>query len=143
MSGFRADLSEIQERIKERMRDLVQTTSRTLADEMMTGGKHSPGTPIDVGFHRSHWDAALGGMPAGGSVGGDSPDPGAAASRVHSAIDAMEPGDVLTISNNGPAIRRLEFDGWSQQAPDGFVRPAAEAIQDIVDDAATIITGGA
>lgn len=141
MNRFRGDLSKILDRINDRMRAVVQTTSRTLANEMMTGGRYSPGTPIDVGFHRSHWDAALGGMPAGGPAG--SADPSEAELRVQSAIDEMDVGDVLFLTNNGPAIRRLEFEGWSQQAPDGFVRPAAEAIQSIVDEAVTHVVQGA
>lgn len=140
---FRAELRRLEALIHDRARAFVQTTARTLANEMMTGGRHSPGTPIDTGFHRSHWDAAVGALPAGGSVGGlGAPDPSGAALRVDEAIAAMEPGDQLFIANNGPAIRRLEFDGHSKQAPSGFVRPAAEAIQAIADEAAEHVLAG-
>lgn len=129
-------------------RDILQGAAVALANEMMTGGDHSPGTPIDDGFHRSHWDAAIGTVPAGVKAA----DPGAAAGRVLEAILEFEPGKILYITNNGPAIRRLEFGftgtdalgrhyagfgprsvkGRSSQAPDGFIRPAAEAWSQIV-----------
>lgn len=141
---FRADLSRLQELVKTRSRDLVQGVARATANEMMTGGKHSPGTPIDTGFHRSHWDAAIGKLPEGGSMGGKlDPDPTAAELRVDAVIEQMQPGDQLLITNNGPGIRPLEFSGHSKQAPDGFVRPAAEAIQAITDEVATHILAGA
>lgn len=123
MARIRADLAD-------RSRQVVQGSARVLFNEMSSGGNYSPGTPIDTGFHRSHWNAAIGAIPDGGAA----TTPGEAAARVDGAISDFAPGDALFITNNGPAIRRLEFDGWSQQAPDGFIRPATEAIQQIVDE---------
>ena len=118
------------ELLKRRGQLLVRGVAQTLANEISSGGKYSPGTPIDKGFHRASWDAAIGSVPAGGSAG----TPGAALARMEEQALALEVGQTLYLTNDGPAIRRLEFDGWSQQAPDGFVRPAARAIQQIVDE---------
>lgn len=134
---FRASLAKVGEAIHAKATLLVRGTAQTLANEMISGGRYSPGTPIDTGFHRSHWDASVGSLPQMGSVGGeDSPNPEGATARVDRTIEYLDPGETLYLANNGPAIRRLEFDAWSNQAPDGFVRPAAEAIQLIVDEVA-------
>lgn len=145
-------LKRAAEKTKSVPRELLQRAALAIANEMMTGGRHSPGTPIDTGFHRSHWDAAVGALPAGGNAG----DQSTAATRVLTAIREFGPGEILYISNNGPAIRRLEFGftgtdaagryyagfgprsvkGRSSQAPDGFIRPAAEAWSQIVAEVA-------
>ncbi len=81
----------------------------------------------------------------------------------------MNPGEVLYVTNNAPYIRRLEFgfqgkydnashhaddgrgryyigfgpksvNGRSSQAPDGFIRVAAAAIQPIVDEVAASLS---
>lgn len=132
MREYRARFEELKGVIADRARRLKQGSARVLYNEMSSGGKYSPGTPIDTGFHRWHWDAAVGGAPSGGSAGSQA----AADARVEAAVEAFGDAETLTVTNNGPAIRRLEFDSWSQQAPDGFVRPAAEAIQQIVDEVA-------
>ncbi len=131
MNDFRADLSKIADKIHGKTTELCRGTARVLYNEMSTGGKVSPGTPIKTGFHRRHWDAQVGGIPAMGE--------GDADARVEAAIEGFEPGETLYTTNNGPAIRRLEFDGWSMQAPDGFVRPTAEAIQPIVEEVAAFV----
>lgn len=143
---FRADLSRIEERLHGKLERICRESANAVYNEMSSGGKFSPGTPIDTGAHRQHWDAGVGDLPAGGDAGG------AADARVVAAISAFQPGETLFVTNNGPAIRRLEFgfigtdalgryyigfgpksvNGRSSQAPDGFVRPAAEAFPQIV-----------
>lgn len=143
--SFKAELDRlVREKVTERADKLVRGVARTLANEMSLGGTYSPGTPVKTGFHRSHWDAEVGALPAGGSVGGkESPDPFAAHERMHQAIDELKTGETLYMTNNAPGIRRLEFDGWSLQAPDGFVRVAAAAIQPITDEVAAHVLADA
>lgn len=135
------------------LRRLVQGTAMTLYNEMSSGGRYSPGTPVGNpslwknpapkgyvgGFHRASWDAAIGSLPQGAVVDKGNPTPGIAAAdaQVTGVVASLEPGQTLYATNNGPGIRRLEFTGWSSQAPDGFVRPAAEAIQPIADEVTT------
>lgn len=134
---FKAELKALGELVASRAEKLVRITGQALAAEMISGGAYSPGTPIRTGFHRSHWDADIDAPPAGGSVGGqEAPDPEAAEQRVLAVADTLEVGQTLFVTNNGPAIRRLEFDGWSPQAPNGFVQPAVEAIQPLVNEVA-------
>lgn len=127
---LRASFARWRETLQRNGRLLVQGVAQTLANEIHSGGKYSPGTPIDTGFARANWDAALGGVPTGGSAG----SPGAALERMEGAAQALTVGETWVAANNAPYIGRLEFDQWSAQAPDGFVRPAARAIQQIVDE---------
>lgn len=143
---FRADLDRIKANLHGTLAKVCRESATVAYNEMSSGGKYSPGTPIDEGTARQHWDAAIGDLPAGGDAGGS------ADARVVAAIAAFEPGETLFVTNNAPYIRRLEFgfigtdalgryyigfgpksvNGRSSQAPDGFVRPAAEAFPQIV-----------
>jgi hypothetical protein len=77
-------------------------------------------TPVDTGRARSNWRAALGGpftkqldeTSATGAIG-----------QAESVINGRGPGQTIYISNNVPYIRRLN-EGWSAQAPAGFVEDA-------------------
>lgn len=143
--AFRADLSRIEASVRDKMRQLVQGTARVLYNEMSSGGKYSPGTPIGDpslwsrpappgyvgGRARGSWNAEVGTVPEAGPGDAESAD-----AQVEAAIAEFEPGDTLYTALTVPYARRLEFDGWSQQAPDGFVRPAAEALELIVAEVA-------
>lgn len=85
-------------------------------------------TPVDTGRARSNWIVALG-APRREVIDSYGPDQGAAG-----AISAGEAviagyrgeGQAIYISNNLPYISRLN-DGWSAQAPAGFVETAVRA----------------
>jgi hypothetical protein len=133
------------------MEQLCRETCRTLYNEMSTGGNYSPGTPYGdpklwkgyertdgtvaprkappdyvPGHARASWNAAIGELPEVGT-------------GVELALASIKVGDTVFITCTTPYIRTLEFDGHSQQAPDGFVRPAAEAIVPIVNEIAAKI----
>jgi len=127
---LRASFARWRETLKTNGKLMVVGVAQHLANEIHSGGRYSPGTPIDTGFARSNWDAAIGGLPAGSSAG----SPGAALARMEESALALQVGETWFMGNSAPYIGRLEFDAWSQQAPDGFVRPAARAIQQIVDE---------
>ena len=133
--ALRASFQRWRELMKRNGRLLVQGVASTLANEIHSGGKYSPGTPIKTGFHRANWAAGIDSAPIGVSVGESLlANPGATLDQMQAKARDLEVGQTWIASNSGPAIGRLEFDGWSQQAPDGFVRPAARAIQQIVDE---------
>lgn len=148
MSDYRAQLAAIQERTGVKMRQLVQQSARVLYNEMSSGGKYSPGTPVGdpslwkhpapagyvPGHARSSWNAEIGTVPA--ATSGEGAD-----AAVFAVIDEMNVGDTLIMACSTPYIRTLEFDGHSQQAPDGFVRPACEAITLIVEEVARNLAG--
>jgi len=88
-------------------------------------------TPVDTGRARSNWQVNLGG-PASGTR--DALDPGkegstsgpnaqAAIEQGQTEIAKYKGGSSIHITNNLPYIGRLN-DGWSAQAPSGFVEKA-------------------
>ncbi|MEX0469912.1 hypothetical protein V6X73_09255 [Spiribacter sp. 390] len=52
------------------------------------------------------------------------------------AILNQVPGNVFYLTNNLPYIRRLEYDGWSTQAPRGMVRVTLREAQQEIKKAA-------
>lgn len=77
-------------------------------------------TPVDSGRARANWFTSIGSPNADTTV---SIDPSGSAT-ISSALGAISKatGNVLWITNNLPYIYRLEFEGWSKQAPAGMVR---------------------
>jgi len=136
LGDFTADLARWQAQVGERSDLLVQGFSQTLANEAISGGKFSPGTPIDTGFARANWDGGIGAIPANPPAG----SPGAAVARVDEAVLRAQAGDLVYLSNTAPYIRRLEY-GWSKQAPAGFIRLALAAGQQIADEVGAHIAG--
>lgn len=49
--------------------------------------------------------------------------------EVKGELLAMKLGDKITFSNPMPYSVRLEYEGWSSQAPDGMVRPSVIALK--------------
>lgn len=88
-------------------------------------------TPVDTGLARSNWQPTVDRrstqtvrtIRTGGVV-----------------IDTAEGvirdsiGSVYYLVNNLPYIRRLEYDGWSAQAPRGMVRVSIENFEKFLDD---------
>lgn len=88
-------------------------------------------TPVDEGRARSNWQVGIGEAPEGvrdAYVPGKDGDTGAA--NAQQAIEQgkriikfYSKGNTIHITNNLPYIQRLN-DGWSAQAPAGFVEKA-------------------
>lgn len=76
-------------------------------------------TPFDNGFARASWWAALNDPTGSSGPAPGSSDGGASAPLVWASA---KPGDTFYFWNNCVYINRLEFDGHSAQAPNGFVR---------------------
>jgi len=83
-------------------------------------------TPVDTGRARSNWIASVG-APAGGTRG---PAPmGTVILQASTTFTPEGVGEfpVLYIANNLPYIGRLN-NGWSAQAPAGFVEAAVDSV---------------
>lgn len=79
-------------------------------------------TPVDTGRARSNWQVNLGG-PASGTRGALDQTGQAAIAEGRTEIAKYRGGSAIHITNNLPYIGRLN-DGWSAQAPSGFVEKA-------------------
>lgn len=90
-------------------------------------------TPVDTGRAKGNWQTTIG-APASGTV--DRLGESEALADVSQKTASFGAGKVIYLSNNLPYIYRLEYDGWSQQAPGGMLRKNVARIQSIVAKAA-------
>lgn len=90
-------------------------------------------SPVDEGRFRGNWQTSV-----GSAVTGEIDRIGAQPSieEMQSVVRALRGGRVSFISNNLPYGRRLEFEGWSDQAPHGMVRRTVAEYNQIVKKAA-------
>ena len=55
---------------------------------------------------------------------------------MNEVVAALKGGGVTFMANNLPYAHRLEFEGWSRQAPEGMVRRTVARFNQIADEAA-------
>lgn len=109
----------------------VDETMRAIALELFSSTIKD--TPVDTGRARGNWQTTIG-APATGEV--DRLGEGDAVKEVSATVADFSGGKVIYLSNNLPYIYRLEYDGWSDQAPGGMLRKNVARIQQIVAKAA-------
>lgn len=90
-------------------------------------------SPVDTGRFRGNWQTSVGSA-ATGEIERIGAQP--SIEEMRSVVSALKGGRVTFLSNNLPYGHRLEFDGWSDQAPAGMVRRTVSEYQKIVDNAA-------
>jgi len=90
-------------------------------------------TPVDTGRLRANWLTNVG-QPGDGSSEATDPTGAAAIARVSQNMGGLN--DVVYFNNNLPYAERIEYDGWSAQAPEGMVRVNVARWQKIVEQAA-------
>lgn len=76
-------------------------------------------TPVDTGRLRGNWQTTIN-SPAGAAL--DRTDPGGGAAMAEAVANLGSLTDVVWFTNNLPYAERIEYDGWSRQAPEGMVR---------------------
>lgn len=126
--SFALDVSKFVEKAKKNPEKVMRQVSIKLFSAIIKA------SPVDTGRFRMNWMAS-GGAPASGVT--DATDKsgniatGNATSFVLKAADWRE----FTLTNNLPYAQRLEY-GWSQQAPQGFVRVNVGRFQNLIDQEA-------
>jgi hypothetical protein len=120
MSTFALDISKFAQKAGEQADKVVREVCLNLVNDIVLN------TPVDTGRARANWFTSIG-SPSnqtiefeGGASGG-----GLAIGRAMPDISKAT-GNIFWISNNLPYIYRLEFEGWSKQAPRGMVRIAID-----------------
>jgi len=93
-------------------------------------------TPVDTGRARLNWQVEINATPSGTLPEPQNPASGAseALAQARATIAGYRTGDVINIVNNLPYIMRLN-EGWSAQAPSGFVEKAIAVGVDTIKDA--------
>lgn len=114
MSTFNFDVSKFVDKTSK----TADAEVRKICLDLLTGIVLK--TPVDTGRARGNWFTSIGSPTAKVTV---STDP-SGSSTISSGLSAISKatGNVLWITNNLPYIYRLEFEGWSKQAPAGMVR---------------------
>lgn len=126
--SFALDVSKFVEKAKKNPEKVMRQVSIKLFSAIIKA------SPVDTGRFRMNWMAS-GGTPAAGTT--DATDKsgntatGNATSFVLKATDWRE----FTLTNNLPYAQRLEY-GWSQQAPQGFVRVNVSRFQQLINEEA-------
>lgn len=126
--SFALDVSKFVEKAKKNPETVMRQVSIKLFSAIINA------SPVDTGRFRMNWMAS-GGTPASGTT--DTTDKsgntatGNATSFVLKAADWHE----FTLTNNLPYAQRLEY-GWSQQAPQGFVRTNVSRFQQLINEEA-------
>jgi len=114
MSGFTLDIKNFVEKAKKNHETVARQVSFKLFSAVIKA------SPVDTGRFRMNWQTAGAVAPSGvidGTDKGGAAAIGDAASYIFAASDWNE----FTLTNNLPYAERLEY-GWSNQAPQGFVR---------------------
>lgn len=133
MTSFTLDVKAFAERAAENADVVIRKLCIDLLSDIVLN------TPVDSGRARANWQCSIGAPISGQlSFSGDTgkgitapKESAASADAINrgQAIAAHATGNVFWISNNLPYIYRLEFEGWSKQAPNGMVRLAIDRAQ--------------
>lgn len=118
LAAFTADLKEFARKVELDVATVRKKIAfdlfSTFVDPREIGLRH----PVDTGFARAGWAMSDGQpstfLPTEGQTTSPSPE--------SQGVSFQEPFGITWITNNVPYILRLEFDGHSQQAPQGWVR---------------------
>lgn len=121
MASFSADLKRFAEATKRNLNDAVRGVVLELGTRIVQR------SPVDTGRFRGNWQIAAGGPdirtdePFDKQALGSRPSAGTF-SRWQAEVQAATMGSTFYITNSLPYARRLEYEGWSSQAPSGMVR---------------------
>lgn len=75
-------------------------------------------SPVDTGKFRGNWNTSFN-QPNYNTVGDVENN---SVERAVKVVERYQLGDTVYITNSLPYAARLEYEGWSKQAPDGMVR---------------------
>lgn len=126
--SFTLDIKNFVEKAKKNPEMVARTVSFKLFSAVIKA------SPVDTGRFRMNWQAAGAVSPSGIIDGTDRGGAGAigdAASYIFAASDWNE----FTLTNNLPYAERLEY-GWSNQAPQGFVRVNVARFNSLLEEEA-------
>lgn len=125
MGKFALDLTRIANKYKDRIEVVVQKLTIDIFGNVILK------TPVDTGRARMNWTASAG-MYSTSTVEGLDRSGSESISKMSGLVSKTESGGIVYLVNNLQYIRRLEYDGWSSQAPSGMVRVTIAEFQDYV-----------
>lgn len=126
--SFTLDIKNFVEKAKKNPETVARQVSFKLFSAVIKA------SPVDTGRFRMNWQTAGAVAPSGvidGTDKGGAAAIGDAASYIFAASDWNE----FTLTNNLPYAERLEY-GWSNQAPQGFVRVNVARFNSLLEEEA-------
>lgn len=125
---MKSDLKRFSRRIRKVAKDIEDNASEVCRNTASRISKSltMEDTPVKSGQARNNWRASVG-IPITGALFGKSFDTSGteAHGKNNQQIAKQKPGQDIYITNNLPYIKRLN-NGWSKQAPAGFVEAAVQ-----------------
>jgi len=109
--------SQLRAIAKKRVQDMSQISRASVA---RLSNRVLTDSPVDKGFFINNWNTTINGIGyekrAGNEAGADS------ISQLTKTLPSLNLGESITFSNPLPYGPRLEYEGWSKKAKDGFLR---------------------
>ena len=121
MTTFSLDVSKFAEKAGKEADKVVREICLNLYKDITYG------TPVDTGRARANWFTSID-APSGATIEFEGGGVAAGALGISRSMPdiAKATGNILWMTNNLPYIYRLEYEGWSKQAPRGMVRIAID-----------------
>lgn len=144
-SGFSLDLTRFIQKVggqrgvaRQVVKKVVLDVGASIVMKTPVGDPNNWQMPAPPGYvggrARGSWQYAQGAPlerePGGVDASGQRP-----INRVRAGVEGGDAATEHFITSNVPYMRRLEYDGWSHQAPQGMVRLTIEEYQRFVDNA--------
>lgn len=126
--SFALDVSKFVEKAKKNPEKVMRQVSIKLFSAIIKA------SPVDTGRFRMNWMAS-GGAPSSGITDATDKSGNTATGNATSFILKAADWREFTLTNNLPYAQRLEY-GWSQQAPQGFVRVNVSRFQQLINEEA-------
>ena len=134
MTSFQADLRKFAKATERNLNDTVRQVVLELGTRIVQR------SPVDTGRFRGNWQIAAGGPDVRTNEPFDKQPLGSGPSsttfnRWQGEVQAATIGSTFYITNSLPYAVRLEYEGWSQQAPAGMVRVTVTEYEQIIRQA--------
>ncbi|HFV9492019.1 TPA: HK97 gp10 family phage protein [Salmonella enterica subsp. enterica serovar Chester] len=127
--SFALDVSKFVEKAKKNPEKVIRQVSIKLFSAIIKA------SPVDTGRFRMNWMAS-GSTPADGTTDATDKSGNTATGNATSFVLNAADWHTFTLTNNLPYAQRLEY-GWSQQAPQGFVRVNISRFQQLLNEEAS------
>ena len=123
--SFKSDINRFKDKVSDRAKFVFYKVCFDMSESIIKQ------TPVDSGRAKGNWQPTIN-SPASGTTG----DLGEVSIGKTGAVAAkLKLGDTFYLVNNLPYIKRLN-DGWSDQAPAGFVDSTVSRFRQIARKAA-------
>ena len=126
MGAFSDDLAKFEAKTSEKLTVAVRKISLELFRRVILR------SPVDTGRFRANWQVTIGSLPSG-TLELDDKTGNVTIDKADAVISGVQGGDIVVLTNNLPYSKRLE-EGYSQQAPQGFVALSVQEFQAIANE---------